>query len=355
MVERNSVLIVDDLPENLELLFEALRDVELHVLVAESGESAIKRLDKFLPDLILLDVAMPGLNGFETCQRIKGNPDTADVPVIFLTASDETIDKIHGFEVGGVDYITKPIQVEEVLARVNTHITLNRLQREAQAQNEILEIRVKERTTELVEEIEKRKKYEAEKQKLLDIVTRQSDQLSNMTHWLIESQKESNQEQTAALQGELVQNLAKLQAHLQTHQRLFKYWGAEQNGIAPTSLLSEPADDGQNPTVLNHLQDALGLVADMQADLEDPLARPERLTVEEQEILNSPLLNLSAREREVVQLLAAGKSYSEIADLLYLSENTIRSHKARIMQKLELDDIPGLVKFAIKHGLSTLD
>jgi len=77
--------------------------------------------------------------------------------------------------------------------------------------------------------------------------------------------------------------------------------------------------------------------------------------VEEQEILNSPLLNLSAREREVVQLLAAGKSYSEIADLLYLSENTIRSHKARIMQKLELDDIPGLVKFAIKHGLSTLD
>jgi len=118
-----TVLIVDDTPENLEVLIEQVENTGFNVSVAPNGEEALELANKIMPDIILLDVMMPGMDGFETCRRLKKLPAFLDIPIIFITALTEQIDKITGFEVGGVDYITKPFQYEEVLVRLNTHLT----------------------------------------------------------------------------------------------------------------------------------------------------------------------------------------------------------------------------------------
>jgi signal transduction histidine kinase len=119
------ILIVDDTPTNLDVISEALSDAGYTVAIATSGERALKQVERRSPDLILLDVMMPGIDGFETCQQLKANPKTCDIPVIFMTALSDADSKIKGFEVGAVDYITKPFQEREVLARVKTHLQLS--------------------------------------------------------------------------------------------------------------------------------------------------------------------------------------------------------------------------------------
>lgn len=125
-----TVLIVDDTPANLSVLLQCLGDAGHHVLVAEDGEAALELMARRTPDLVLLDVMMPGIDGFETCRQLKQNPATAEVPVIFMTALTDTREKLQGFAAGAVDYITKPIQHEEALARVSTHLSLRKLQRQ---------------------------------------------------------------------------------------------------------------------------------------------------------------------------------------------------------------------------------
>lgn len=127
------ILAVDDKPENLSLLFDLLDGKGYEVLISQNGESALARAEATQPDLILLDVMMPGIDGFETCRKLKANHVTAEIPIIFMTAVTETEEKVKGLELGAVDYITKPIQAKEVLARVNTHLTIQRLQRDVQA------------------------------------------------------------------------------------------------------------------------------------------------------------------------------------------------------------------------------
>jgi two-component system sensor histidine kinase/response regulator len=129
-----TILIVDDTPTNLGVLVETLGDAGYELRVAEDGEEALAQTAKTLPDLILLDVMMPGIDGFETCRRLKARESTRDVPVLFMTALNETADKVKAFGAGGVDYITKPIEHEEALARVRTHLALRRLRRELQDQ-----------------------------------------------------------------------------------------------------------------------------------------------------------------------------------------------------------------------------
>jgi len=129
-----TILIVDDNPTNLNVLFEYLSAQGYRVLVAEDGESAIEQAKYGLPDLILLDVMMPGIDGFETCDKLKESPETREIPVIFMTAISETAFVLKGFAAGAVDYITKPLQREEVLVRVRNHISIRLLQRELQAE-----------------------------------------------------------------------------------------------------------------------------------------------------------------------------------------------------------------------------
>ena len=133
------ILAVDDNPENLGLLFDYLDLAGFTVLLVQESPNAATHAEKHLPDLILLDVMMPGLNGFEVCRRLKENPATRDIPVIFMTALTDLDDKVKGFEVGGVDYVTKPIQYKEVLARVKTHMTIRKLQKQLEEKNKRLE------------------------------------------------------------------------------------------------------------------------------------------------------------------------------------------------------------------------
>jgi two-component system sensor histidine kinase/response regulator len=126
----DTILIVDDTPANISVLVDALADTGHQLLVAEDGEEALEQTLHALPDLILLDVMMPGLDGYETCRRLKARPETRDIPVIFMTALHDTAEKVKAFGAGAVDYITKPIQHEEALARISAHLTLRRLRRE---------------------------------------------------------------------------------------------------------------------------------------------------------------------------------------------------------------------------------
>jgi signal transduction histidine kinase len=142
-----TILIVDDNPVNLEMLFQYFAHSAFKTLVAQDGESALLQIEHTQPDLILLDILMPGIDGFETCRQLKANESTQDIPVIFMTALSATADKVKGFEVGGLDYITKPFQYEEVMARVNAHLTIRRQQQQLQEQTALLE----EKNTQLKE------------------------------------------------------------------------------------------------------------------------------------------------------------------------------------------------------------
>jgi diguanylate cyclase (GGDEF)-like protein/PAS domain S-box-containing protein len=135
----HTVLIVDDTPANLAVLVENLEIRGFRALVAQDGNEGLKRAERERPDLILLDVMMPGLDGFSVCRRLKNNEHTRDIPVIFMTALDEMDDKLAGFRAGAVDYITKPIQIAEVLARIDTHLTLHSVQRQLAAHNALLQ------------------------------------------------------------------------------------------------------------------------------------------------------------------------------------------------------------------------
>ncbi len=139
------IVIVDDNPTNLGVLFDFLTDSGFKVLVAQDGESAIQKVEYAHPDLILLDVMMPGIDGFETCRRLKAKTSTQDIPVIFMTALSDTVDKVKGFNLGAVDYVTKPVQQEEVKARVTLHLTIRNLQKRLQAQNLQLQQEIKEK------------------------------------------------------------------------------------------------------------------------------------------------------------------------------------------------------------------
>jgi len=134
-VRTRTILIIDDTPANLGVVAQNLEENDCEILVAQDGEEGLKRAALAQPDLILLDVMMPGIDGIETCRRLKASEATRAIPVIFMTALADVADKVAGFAVGGVDYVTKPFQVEELLARVNTHLALCAIQQELAAQN----------------------------------------------------------------------------------------------------------------------------------------------------------------------------------------------------------------------------
>ncbi len=154
--EKNTILIVDDDPVNLAVLNDYLCNNDFKVLAAEDGENAIKQADYLKPDLILLDLMLPDIDGFDVIKRLKANRRTRDIPVIFQTVAAETAHKVKGFELGAVDYITKPINLEELLVRIDTHITIRNLQRNLVEKNRQLhqEIARHKRTGEALQQSE---------------------------------------------------------------------------------------------------------------------------------------------------------------------------------------------------------
>ncbi len=340
------VLIVDDVLANLALLSRQLRDANYRVLGAESGMRAIEQVRRLKPDIILLDVVMPGLDGFETCRLLKGNPETREVPIIFLTALSETVDKVKGFELGGVDYMTKPVQSAEVLARLKTHLTIVELQRELSQHNQTLEQQVAERTQalgdanqELVNtnqilkaEVARRKRSEEEKDKLLATIRQQSDQLSHLTTLLLDAQQAQRHGLAEGLREQVEKNLAFVTSNLDLIYRHF----ANQNQT--------------DSTFLHNLKKAQELLAQTQSYLES--VEWDRQTAEEIQLRESPLLKLTAREREVLQLIIQGKSSPDIAQLLTITPKTVYTYRARVLKKLGMTDVAELIQFAITHQLS---
>jgi two-component system, NtrC family, sensor kinase len=158
-LQQNSILIVDDIPTNIKVLVDYLAEAGFKISVAKSGESALEKAQKAFPDLILLDVMMPGIDGFETCRRLKAEPQTQRIPVVFMTALSDITDKVKGLQLGAVDYITKPIQLEETLARINVHLALRNAE------------------TKLMDEIAERKRAEAVLQQTLQELKRTQTQL----------------------------------------------------------------------------------------------------------------------------------------------------------------------------------
>ncbi|BAZ41211.1 response regulator receiver signal transduction histidine kinase [Calothrix sp. NIES-4101] len=149
--EKTTLLIVDDNQNNLKVLCDAIADFGWEILVATDGESAIEQAEYAQPDLILLDVMMPGMDGFETCEKLKSNPITDKIPIIFMTALSDSFDKVKGFSIGAVDYITKPFYTEEVIARINVHLKIISLTKQLEQQKIYLEQHCTTRTSELTE------------------------------------------------------------------------------------------------------------------------------------------------------------------------------------------------------------
>jgi two-component system sensor histidine kinase/response regulator len=161
------ILIVDDLPDNLHLLSSMLMEQNYQVRNAINAQRAFKAIERQIPDLILLDIKLPDLNGYEVCRRLKASAKTSEIPVIFISALDDVFDKITAFEAGGVDYITKPFQVFEVMARVGNQLKISSLQQQLTQQNEQLA----QKNKQLNQEIKEREKAQAGLKFLLHAVS----------------------------------------------------------------------------------------------------------------------------------------------------------------------------------------
>ncbi|MEM7793546.1 MAG: response regulator [Cyanobacteria bacterium P01_C01_bin.118] len=171
------ILVVDDTPANLEVITETLNTVGYKISTAISGERALKRLQFYKPDLILLDIRMPGIDGLETCRQIKTNSDTAAIPIIFITALSDTEHITQGFTLGAVDYISKPFRESELLARVKTHLQIQQM-------NRILEHRVAERTRELESTLDQLRASQIALQRLNQELAQANQQLEDYSQTL---------------------------------------------------------------------------------------------------------------------------------------------------------------------------
>ncbi|HBB33768.1 MAG TPA: hybrid sensor histidine kinase/response regulator, partial [Cyanobacteria bacterium UBA9273] len=194
--EKDVILIVDDSPNNLGVLYDTLHHGGFEIAVAMDGLTAIEQIEYEPPALILLDIKMPGIDGFETCRRLKENPATRDIPVIFMTALADTVDKVKGLNLGAVDYIIKPFQQEEVLARVRVHLKLRTLTKALEEQN-----------GRLLQEIEQRTAAEAALQKLTQEL---EQQVEERTAKLAEALNNWQKAQATLVQSEKMSSLGQM-------------------------------------------------------------------------------------------------------------------------------------------------
>ncbi|MEM8856814.1 MAG: response regulator transcription factor [Chloroflexota bacterium] len=314
-----TILVVDDVPANIGVLIETLPDAGFEVRVAGNGLAALEQVAYELPDLILLDIHMPGIDGFETCRRLKADPATQDIPIIFLSAMSETVDKVRGLQLGGADYVTKPIQVDEVLARVNTHLTLKYMKQQLHEKNIELESLVQEKAVELTE-ANALLKAETERREGDDMVRDSAVMLAQ----ILSTQLLSHPDQGASLHHVFTEMIRELN---DINQLLIK--------TCPSHSNISQAQESINKLSMQISQLISGLEqADKSKDLEI-----ERLS------------QLSDREKQVLIRVTSGHTNADIAQELALSEATVRTYRMRIMNKLEIFHLPGLTRFALRHHL----
>ncbi|MCO4745904.1 MAG: response regulator [Proteobacteria bacterium] len=307
--ETPKILIIDDSAANLEVASAHLKQYAYTVLTARDGLSGVKRAHYARPDLILLDIDMPGIDGFETCRRLKAHPDTIDIPVLYMTAYSGSDDKLRAFELGGVDYITKPFEASELLARVRTHLTLTTQRKLLAGEAERLELRIAQAT--------------ADRDRLLDMVRLQGDQVRALTqHWM---ERRSNRDRDLA--------------------EVMRRQLSERLEMVRNELLTARADTtGQLKERLDRALELLGPALQTSGDVEGRLVTPDPEA-------ESPFLRLSTREHQVFQLLIDGKSNKEIAGALSLAPTTVSTYRLRVLEKLDVADVPALVRLAFHHPM----
>ncbi|MDR3469418.1 MAG: response regulator transcription factor [Xanthobacteraceae bacterium] len=286
-------LVVDDSPETLRLLTDALDSAGMTVMVALDGNSALRVVDKITPDIILLDAVMPGIDGFETCRRLKQDAGLAHVPVIFMTGLSETEHIVRGLEAGGVDYVAKPIVIEEMLARIRVHLANARLTQSARkaldASGRFLFAADRDGTIVWAT---------PQAQKLMSAnVTDETLSTARLRDWL-----RAIEAGTASADAK-VTPLASDQLRLQYIARL-----------------------GENEFLLRIAKDAAPIT-------------PAQFSKE---------LGLTAREGEVLSWLSKGKSNRDIADILGLSPRTVDKHLEQIYAKLGVENRTAAAAIAVK-------
>jgi len=297
MKGKATILIVDDVPENLAVLFDVLSHAGYEVLVVESGEIALERFHFMRPDLVLLDVRLPGIDGYAVCRHLKAHQESTHVPVIMITGLDETEDKVKGFEAGAVDYVCKPLASEEVLARVRTHLQLRNLRQ-----------RLQERNHELMHEIRRRRKAERELEHSLDQAVLLLDpsgkvQFATRRAWDLLSRFFPD----GPLAG-LPTPLNDWLAHSSSGQKRF---------TGPSGdLLAQRTPGTEEGGSLVRLQEQLKI--------------PSSKELEQ--------LGLTPKEAEVLYWMAQGKTSPEIATILACAGNTVKKHAQRIYTKLGVEN-----------------
>jgi DNA-binding NarL/FixJ family response regulator len=287
--KRDVALIVDDSPETLRLLTDALDGAGMTVMVAMDGAAAMRIVDQITPDIILLDAVMPGMDGFETCRRLKRDAGLSNVPVIFMTGLAETEHIVHGLEAGGVDYVTKPIVIEEMLARIRVHLANARLTQSARAA-----LDVSGRFLLAVSRQGKIMWATPQAQKLLaeNLENGADDELvlpAPMLQWLEQAQKGKAGSKTAAMAS-----------FPENEQLRLQYMGK----LGPNEFL-------------------LRLAKDSSASI------PAQFSSE---------LGLTTREGEVLSWLSKGKTNRDIAQILGLSPRTVDKHLEQIYAKLGVEN-----------------
>ena len=295
----NTVLVVDDVPANADIVLSHLTAAGFRVLYAGSGTRALKQLEHSRPDLILLDIKMPGMDGLETCRLIKQRPEWKSIPVIFITGADELSQKLAAFEVGGVDFVTKPILPEEVEARVRTHLRIRELQAELEQKNQAL-----------CEEIELR--LDAEKQ--LEAKLDQAFVIASYEGGILFSTRQANilhhaffpAASTAALPEAVIR------------------WLGSEDRQKPLIIRSAAKGDLQ----IDHLasSDSRNLAL-LRLEQRNSSWGPNALQT----------LGLTPREAEVLYWITEGKTNPEISTILNTTLHTIKKHNNKLFAKLGVE------------------
>ncbi len=301
-----TVMAVDDIPANVDVLLGLLHESGYRVLVADSGCRGIEQLKRELPDLILLDLMMPGMDGIETCRRIKAEEAWKHIPILMMTAADELSSKLAAFEAGAVDFLTKPIQPAEVLARLNIHLQIRELQSELESANRSLI----QKNELLAEEIELRLDAEKQLEASLEQAVLVSDQ-----------------------EGVIL--FATRQAQLLL------------SAFFPSGTIHRLPAEVRSWLTLGNNHVPMNVVDKKRGEIEIarfPIANSANLSMMRIEYRNGDkgpkallALGLTAREAEVLYWIAEGKTNPEIAIILESSINTVKKHANNLFMKLGVE------------------
>ena len=296
---RTVVLVVDDSPETLAMLTAALEGAGILTLVATDGERAITAISHAAPDLILLDAVMPGIDGFETCRRLKRLPALADVPIVFMTGLKETDRIVEGLEAGGVDYVTKPIVVDELIARIRVHIGNARKSRSARA--------------------------------ALDTTGRYLF-AANAAGRLVWSTPQANRLLSLADTEE--------NGEPKLPEAISRWLATRQDGRADQNTMTLKLEPSGR---------TLSIAFVGRADRDEILLRVTEESVADHPAVFREKLGVTTRESEVLLWIARGKSNRDIGDILGMSPRTVNKHLEQIYVKLGVENRAAAAAVAVRH------